>query len=124
MTSGQFLMMLRPRLARALANDFANDIAVTEEQARRDRCLERGEIPALPRLSGCGRAAALGRRDLNCARSPSRSHPCCPAFLALTLADQLHGSTLSRLTGKPVPSFNVSDRIWLPRRTPPKFRHN
>jgi hypothetical protein len=116
------LMMPRVRLARASANDFANDIAVTEERARRDRCRQHGEIPALPQLSGCGRAAALGRRDLNCARSPPRPHPCCPAFFAFTLADQLLGSTLSRLTGKPS-SFNVYGPIWLPRYGRTKFRH-
>src|SRR5690349_3070947 len=86
-------MMLRPRLARASPDDFANDIAATEAQARRDRCLALGEIPALQELSGCDRVAALGRWELNCARSPARSHQRCPALVAFDLVDQLHRST-------------------------------
>jgi hypothetical protein len=88
----QLLVMVCLRLACALAKDFANDIAVTEAQGRRDRCRQLGEIPELQELSECGQAARSGR-DPNCARSPLRSHPYCPAFVALTLAEQWHATT-------------------------------
>jgi hypothetical protein len=89
----QLLMMVRLRLACALAKDFAIDNALTEAQGRRDRCRQPGEIPVLQALSGCDQAATSGRWNLNCARSPFRSHPYCSAFVALTLAEQWHATT-------------------------------
>jgi hypothetical protein len=107
-------------LACASAKDFASDIVAPDAQLRRDRCRQLGEIPALLWLFGCGRAAASGRRDRN-RRSPLRSHPYCPVFVAFALADQMYGSTCRAWQANPSISFNVYGRIWL-RADATKFR--